>query len=567
MARTKKRYEISVTEEKDRKNPTFYQAGIYTRLSQERKEEYRDKSNSLAMQEELCIKEAKEKGISIVKVYQDYEYTGTNFRRPAFNEMMADIKKRKINCILVKDLSRFGREYLEIGNYIEKVFPFLGVRFISVNDHFDTENKTDDKKSFEITIKNIINDLYAKDISQKVSSTKQAKMKQGYFIGTFAPYGYKAVRKDKGKVLIADQKVREVVELIFDLAYKGASQIEIARELTKKYTTPWQYMKTGEVLRSPDNKKQWIPSAIGQFFKNEAYIGNMVQGMHEKKSIRKEKGAYRPLEEWVKVEHTHEAIIDEEKFFAIQNLRKEKRDIAREKHNLYTNTKTIDNKYKGLLICKECGQLLKSRHMNTSNDHAGIENKEQYYFFCRGEDYLFENEVHCKIWESEIDKILFHIVKEIVGILNSKDSLKNRLKYFYKCQLKDMEIKLKTLQSKKEDKSLELQKKYEEYVKGELLLSNYQKEKTIIQNQVYFLDEEIKIYFDKQKKVKQKRKEFECFINSLFDMKTKDMDSIDEEFIHKIIDFIQISKDREVIIHFKFDITKQVEMLGGFGYE
>ena len=567
MARTKKRYEISVTEEKDRKNPTFYQAGIYTRLSQERKEEYRDKSNSLAMQEELCIKEAKEKGISIVKVYQDYEYTGTNFRRPAFNEMMADIKKRKINCILVKDLSRFGREYLEIGNYIEKVFPFLGVRFISVNDHFDTENKTDDKKSFEITIKNIINDLYAKDISQKVSSTKQAKMKQGYFIGTFAPYGYKAVRKDKGKVLIADQKVREVVELIFDLAYKGASQIEIARELTKKYTTPWQYMKTGEVLRSPDNKKQWIPSAIGQFFKNEAYIGNMVQGMHEKKSIRKEKGAYRPLEEWVKVEHTHEAIIDEEKFFAIQNLRKEKRDIAREKHNLYTNTKTIDNKYKGLLICKECGQLLKSRHMNTSNDHAGIENKEQYYFFCRGEDYLFENEVHCKIWESEIDKILFHTVKEIVGILSSKGDLKNRLKYFYKCQLKDMEIKLKTLQSKKEDKSLELQKKYEEYVKGELLLSNYQKEKTIIQNQVYFLDEEIKIYFDKQKKVKQKRKEFECFINSLFDMKTKDMDSIDEEFIHKIIDFIQISKDREVIIHFKFDITKQVEMLGGFGYE
>ena len=567
MARTKKRYEISVTEEKDRKNPTFYQAGIYTRLSQERKEEYRDKSNSLAMQEELCIKEAKEKGISIVKVYQDYEYTGTNFRRPAFNEMMADIKKRKINCILVKDLSRFGREYLEIGNYIEKVFPFLGVRFISVNDHFDTENKTDDKKSFEITIKNIINDLYAKDISQKVSSTKQEKMKQGYFIGTFAPYGYKAVRKDKGKVLIADQKVREVVELIFDLAYKGASQIEIARELTKKYTTPWQYMKTGEVLRSPDNKKQWIPSAIGQFFKNEAYIGNMVQGMHEKKSIRKEKGAYRPLEEWVKVEHTHEAIIDEEKFFAIQNLRKEKRDIAREKHNLYTNTKTIDNKYKGLLICKECGQLLKSRHMNTSNDHAGIENKEQYYFFCRGEDYLFENEVHCKIWESEIDKILFHTVKEIVGILSSKGDLKNRLKYFYKCQLKDMEIKLKTLQSKKEDKSLELQKKYEEYVKGELLLSNYQKEKTIIQNQVYFLDEEIKIYFDKQKKVKQKRKEFECFINSLFDMKTKDMDSIDEEFIHKIIDFIQISKDREVIIHFKFDITKQVEMLGGFGYE
>lgn len=567
MARTKRRYEIPVTEEKGEKNPTFYQAGIYTRLSQERKEEYRDKSNSLVMQEEICIREAKEKGISIVKVYQDYEYTGTNFKRPAFHEMMSDIKERKINCILVKDLSRFGREYLEIGNYIEKVFPFLGIRFISVNDHFDTENKTDDKKSFEITIKNIINDLYAKDISQKVSSTKQAKMKQGYFIGTFAPYGYKAVRKDKGKVLIVDEKVREVVELIFDLTYKGASQIEIARELTKKYTTPWQYMKTGEVLRSSDNKKQWSPSAIGQFFRNEVYIGNMVQGMHEKKSVRKEKGAYKPLEEWIRVEHTHEAIIDEGKFFEIQNLRKEKRDIAREKHNLYTKTKTIDNKYKGLLICKECGQLLKSRHMNTSNDHAGIENKEQYYFFCRGEDYLFENEVHCKIWESEIDKILFHTVKEIVGILSSKDDLKNRLKYFYKCQLKDMEIKLKILQSKKEDKLLELQKKYEEYVKGEFLLDRYQKEKTIIQNQIYSLDKEIRIYFDRHKKVKQKRTELERFINSIFDMKMKDMDSIDEEFIHKIIDSIQISKNREVIIHFKFDISKEIEVLGGLNYE
>lgn len=567
MARTKKRYETPVIEEKSRKNNIFYQAGIYTRLSQERKEEYRDKSNSLAIQEEICIKEAREKGISIVKVYQDYEYSGTNFKRPAFNEMMVDIKERKINCIIVKDLSRFGREYLEIGNYIEKVFPFLGVRFISVNDRFDTENKTDDKKSFEVTIKNIINDLYARDISKKVSSTKQAKMKQGYFIGAFAPYGYKAVRKDMGKVLIVDEKVRKVVELIFDLAYKGASQIEIARELTKKYTTPWQYMKTGEVLKSADDKKQWLPGAIRQFFKNEVYIGNMVQGMHEKKSIRKEKGTYKPVEEWVKVEHTHEAIIDEEKFFVIQNLRKEKGDIAREKHNLYNKTKTIDNKYKGLVICKECGQLLKTRHMNTSNDHAGIENKEQYYFFCRGEDYLFENEVHCKIWESEIDKILFHAVRETMGILSSKSDLKNRLGYFYKFQLKDVKIKLKTLQDKREHKLLELQKKYEKYVRGELLLDNYQKEKTAIQRQICSLEEEIKIYFDRQKKVKQKRKTLECFINALFDMKPKDVNSIDEEFIRKIIDFVQISKNREVIIHFKFDIIKQVEMLGGFGYE
>ena len=566
MARTKKRYETSIREE-DSKNLTIYQAGIYTRLSQDRKEEYRDKSNSLAMQEEICIKEAKEKGISVVKVYQDYEYTGTNFQRPAFNEMMTDIKERKINCILVKDLSRFGREYLEIGNYIEKVFPFLGVRFISVNDKFDTENKADDKKSFEITIKNIINDLYAKDISKKVSSTKQAKMKQGYFIGTFAPYGYKAVRKDKGKVLIVDEKVREVIELIFNLAYKGASQIDIARELTKKYTTPWQYMKTGEVLRSADNKKQWSPGAIGQFFRNEVYIGNMVQGVYEKKSLRKEKGSQKPMEEWIRVEHTHEAIISEEKFLAIQNIRKEKGNVQREKHNLYTKTKTIDNKYKGLLICKECGQLLKVRHTNTLSVHSGIENKEQYYFFCKGEDFLFASDLHCKIWESEIDKILFHTIKDTLNSFSLKSELQNRLKYFYQSQQKAMEIKLKSLQDKKKDRLSELQKKYESYVRGELLLDKYNKEKLVIQRQIHSLEEEIGIYFEKEEKTKQKRKELECFINTLFDMKSKDADSIDEEFIHKIIDFIQISRDREIIIHFKFDVSKEIEMLGDSEYE
>jgi len=119
------------------------------------------------MQEELCVKEANEKDIKVFRIYKDYEYSGTNFKRPAFLEMMEDIRIGRINCIIVKDMSRFGREYLEIANYIEKVFPFLGVRFISVNDHFDTENKEDDKKSFEVTIKNIINDLYAKDISKR----------------------------------------------------------------------------------------------------------------------------------------------------------------------------------------------------------------------------------------------------------------------------------------------------------------------------------------------------------------------------------------------------------------
>ena len=142
MARTKNRHipQAEIGTKVAKVAEKTYIAGIYTRLSQERKECYRDKSNSLEMQEELCIKEANEKDIKVFRVYKDYEYSGTNFKRPAFLEMMEDIRVGRINCIIVKDMSRFGREYLEIANYIEKIFPFLEVRFISVNDNLDTKD-------------------------------------------------------------------------------------------------------------------------------------------------------------------------------------------------------------------------------------------------------------------------------------------------------------------------------------------------------------------------------------------------------------------------------------------
>ena len=149
MARTKNRHipQSEIGTKVIKAAEKTYIAGIYTRLSQERKEDYRDKSNSLEMQEELCIKTANEKDIKIFRAYKDYEYSGTNFKRPAFLEMMEDIRVGRINCIIVKDMSRFGREYLEIANYIEKIFPFLEVRFISVNDNLDTKDGIKSDKS------------------------------------------------------------------------------------------------------------------------------------------------------------------------------------------------------------------------------------------------------------------------------------------------------------------------------------------------------------------------------------------------------------------------------------
>ena len=178
MARTSKRY-IRKSEEQTQK--VFYKAGIYTRLSSERKEEWREKSSSIETQVLCCKEYALKENIKVVNIYTDYEYSGTNFERPQFQEMMQDIRERRINCIIIRDLSRLGREYLEMGRLIDKVFPFLGVRFISVNDKVDTVKDLDSKKSFEITLKNIVNDMYAKDISVKIKTSKHNRARNGYW--------------------------------------------------------------------------------------------------------------------------------------------------------------------------------------------------------------------------------------------------------------------------------------------------------------------------------------------------------------------------------------------------
>lgn len=295
MARTKNRHipQAEIGTKVAKVAEKTYIAGIYTRLSQERKECYRDKSNSLEMQEELCIKEANEKDIKVFRVYKDYEYSGTNFKRPAFLEMMEDIRVGRINCIIVKDMSRFGREYLEIANYIEKIFPFLEVRFISVNDNLDTKDGIKSDKSYEIAIKNIFNDLYAKDISKKVKASKEVKMKQGSFIGAMAPYGYKVEKIDGKRVLVIDEKVEDVVRLMFHLAGQGKSNIQIARDLTKTYTTPAEYKRTGRVFKGTEDLKQWDISSISKILSDEVYIGNLTQRIYSNRHDPSRKSKFR----------------------------------------------------------------------------------------------------------------------------------------------------------------------------------------------------------------------------------------------------------------------------------
>lgn len=573
MARTKNRHISQSETEVVKVIEKIYIAGIYVRLSQERKEAYRDKSNSLEMQEELCIKAANEKDIKILRVYKDYEYSGTNFKRPAFIEMMEDIRTGRINCIIVKDMSRFGREYLEIANYIEKVFPFLGVRFISVNDNLDTKYGIKSDQSYEIAIKNIFNDLYAKDISKKIKASKEIKMKQGSFIGAMAPYGYKVDKIDGKRVLVMDEESADVVRLIFYMASQGKSNMQIARELTKTYTTPDEYKRTGKIFKDKEDTKQWDISYISKMLSDEVYIGNLIQRVYSNRHDPSRKSKFRDKEEWIITENTHEGLIDKTTFENIRDIKEKKQNylpyhslkniIKDGKENvgvkIQRNYKK-EGKYDDLIQCSVCGRYLKKRY-----GPRGLKYHDEicYCYYCKGGDRLNLEKSHVRIYETDLDKILMDTLKRIFSNIYQEDKrhhLKTYLNSVSAEKLNQVSIKTDVNNKKIASLRINLQEQYENYVKGDVLLSDFKIESKKINNQIKTLKNELKVFDERIRNIKKRKRELKKFIEALFYCLDADKSiEVDKGLVDTLINHIEISHNKKVTINFKFNLDKDIK--------
>ncbi|WP_338362312.1 recombinase family protein [Enterococcus faecalis] len=573
MARTKNRHISQSGTEVGKVIEKIYIAGIYARLSQERKEAYRDKSNSLEMQEELCINAAKEKDIKILRVYKDYEYSGTNFKRPAFIEMMEDIRTGRINCIIVKDMSRFGREYLEIANYIEKVFPFLGVRFISVNDNLDTKDGIKSDQSYEIAIKNIFNDLYAKDISKKIKASKEIKMKQGSFIGAMAPYGYKVDKIDGKRVLVMDEKAADVVRLIFYMASQGKSNMQIARELTKTYTTPDEYKRTGKIFKDKEDTKQWDISYISKMLSDEVYIGNLIQRVYSNRHDPSRKSKFRDKEEWIITENTHEGLIDKTTFENIREIKEKKQNylpyhslkniIKDGKENVGVKIQRDykkEGKYDDLIQCSVCGRYLKKRY-----GPRGLKYHDEicYCYYCKGGDRLNLEKSHVRIYETDLDKILMDTLKRIFSNVYQEDKrhhLKTYLNSVSAEKLNQVSLKIDTDNKKIDSLRVKLQAHYESYVKGEILLSEFKAESKQVDRQIKTIKNEIKVLEENKRNIKKRKRELKKFIEALFCCLDADKSiEVDKGLVDTLINHIEISHNKKVTINFKFNLDKDIK--------
>lgn len=335
--------------------------GLYIRLSKEDSGKHNQNTveNQKALLEDFVRSKA---DMKVFDVYIDNGFSGTNFERPAFQKMMEDAKSGKINCIIVKDLSRFGRSYLEIGNYLEKIFPFLNIRFISVTDHFDTfaaassESGRPLTNGLEIPLKNIINEVYAKDISRKVGSAIEIKKKEGRYGGGVAPYGYRKSKTVKGKYEV-DEEAAKVVRYIFGLRSEGygyCSIVKILNEKEIKSPSAYRYEK-GIVKNEKLRDVLWKAYAIEDMLRDEVYLGNMVRGKTHSAMHKGEKRHPVPREEWIVVPGMHKPIVSKELFDAVQAVNEKRAQEHKKKLEKAKENPKRDNVFKGKIFCGDCG--------------------------------------------------------------------------------------------------------------------------------------------------------------------------------------------------------------------
>lgn len=388
----------------------IFQAAAYIRLSREDGD--KAESDSIGNQRKLIADYVKGKeDLTVYDTYIDDGFSGTDFNRPSFCRMLDDMEAGKVNCVIVKDLSRFGRDYIETGRYLERYFPERDVRFISVTDNIDSVKQAYD---LLLPIKNIFNEQYARDISQKIHAAFRTKQKAGEFIGAFASYGYRKSSADKNK-LVVDAYAAEVVKRIFRLYIQGCGKLRIASILNEEgIVCPSEYKKmNGENYRNAyrlNSTSYWTYSTINRILQNEMYAGNMVQGRKHQQMRSRARAAERG--EWIVVRGTHEAIIDKDTWEKTQELLKRRARSV----DLHESRAVLA----GFLKCGDCGRALVKKAY--AKERSGKGNASGISYYCG--TYVRSGRQYCtphKIGYETLENI---ILGDLKVILQSRENLR-----------------------------------------------------------------------------------------------------------------------------------------------
>lgn len=393
----------------------------------------------------------------------DDGWSGKNFERPGVTELLEQVKQGRVQCIVVKDFSRFGRDYLTVGNYISRVFPFMGVRFISVNDNFDSA-RPGDIDSLDTSFKTLIYDLYSRELSQKVKAARKQRAEQGLFLSPFAPYGYVKDENDKNHLVI-DEPAAEIVRRIFQMALDGRGDTEIAAALNREgIMTPMRYKHDSGIERKwpcvcEDNF--WTEANVGKILRDERYIGTVVYGKRERVQIGHWANRATDKADWIVREDTHEAIISKEGFDAVQKIL-----AGRQSHPYVPQT---DRPLKRKVFCGVCGHAMRRSAKPRPQYRCGTHSfTEEYACTGHGVD-------ETDIFDAVLEAIHFYAQIAVrLEKLNSAQQERSRR------EKKDYGKRLIALQNEKQRLDDRLQALYEGFIGGEISREKYLTQKASV---------------------------------------------------------------------------------------
>lgn len=553
MARTSKKRQ-GTKDAVAKKNTKIYSVGIYARLSVDGMKACGQARKNESIETQIAIAKAfirQQKDMVIFDCYTDIGKTGTNFEREGFERMMCDVRMRRIDCIVVKDLSRFGRNHIETGNYIEKIFPFMGVRFIAVTDHFDSMHTSDENETWSVNLKNLVNEMYAKDIAIKVKSSKKEKWEQGSYTGGVPPYGYRAEWIGDKKCLFIEETTSDIVKKIFELFLSGKNRKEIVQWLYEnRITRPAEYHKTGNIYcKEEEPLRQWSRGTVKMILTNPVYMGCLVQGRTCGKDYMMRSRHDIDSGDWSVKEHTHEAIISEDMFFEAA--------AKFEKLSVYCNqngySKTVpaeEDIFADVLFCGDCGT--KMRRITAIKQFSLGDRVRTYSYNCPKTDRIDEEKCITKsITLSSLNRIVKAAIRQEFSLsaMRPKELVERnnreaeRIKEEWNRQLLDIERRIENIKKLGSEQ-------YLKYRMGELEEESFKQKKRENNKNIVSLQKKSAAIEEKQENIDLETVQKNHFLRSL--VKGDDATELTSEVVRTLINRIEVYSDHRVKIIFAF---------------
>ncbi|WP_029200871.1 recombinase family protein [Oribacterium sp. NK2B42] len=552
MARTSKKRQAAVPVKKDK----IYSVGIYARLSVDGTDR---KNESIDNQLELCREYVRShEDMEVFDCYSDLGKTGTNFQRDDFERLMADVRMRKVDCIVVKDLSRFGRNHLEMGNYLGKIFPFLGVRFIAVNDNFD--NMDGDPETLGVQLKNLVNELYAKDIAVKIRSSRVKQFERGSFSGCHPVYGYDVMKEGNRRVLVVNEEAAVVVRELFDRFLRGEGYVEMIEWLyAEKIHRPSDYRKYGHVhQRDGEELHNWHKATLNQILNNCAYIGWLICEQKDGERVTG-RTSTKVLTGELKVrENNHEPIISEEVFQEV--ARQFEARSQKFSSGSSRNLPMEEDIYKDLIYCGLCGSKF-TRECGLTNRSGG--KVRNYQYRCVNKETIDDR----KCDNDRISLIILNrLVEEALEKEFSLTSMKHKdLVTASKRQAENEKKKLEKEISEISYKIEELKKSgsedYIRYRSGEMTEQAMTEAAEKRKKEIRRMQDRQKVLERRLAEIDGKTEKRNHYLRTL--MKCRKGTPLTAEVLHALIEKIEVFKDKRVKVHFIYSGKEIMDLEGG----